>query len=131
MPHDGFARVAAMEASLYMRNQLLRDADWASMAHSLEVRTPLVDVTLLERVAALGMPASDAPAKQELALAPSTPLPAAITTRAKTGFGVPVGSWMPGATGGGRAAAHGYSRQWARYVAAHQPTSTAPGRLAA
>ena len=29
--------------ALYMRNQLLRDTDWASMAHSLEVRVPLVD----------------------------------------------------------------------------------------
>ncbi len=26
-----------------MRNQLLRDTDWASMAHALEVRVPLVD----------------------------------------------------------------------------------------
>jgi len=31
-----------------MRNQLLRDADWAGMAHSLEIRVPLVDVELLE-----------------------------------------------------------------------------------
>ena len=30
-----------------MRNQLLRDTDWASMAHSLEVRVPLVDSVLL------------------------------------------------------------------------------------
>jgi asparagine synthase (glutamine-hydrolysing) len=36
-----------MESSLYMRNQLLRDTDWASMAHSLEVRVPLVDSKLL------------------------------------------------------------------------------------
>ena len=36
-----------LESSLYMRNQLLRDTDWASMAHSLEVRVPLVDVELL------------------------------------------------------------------------------------
>ena len=42
-PGHPFARVAALEASLYMRNQLLRDTDWASMAHSLEVRVPLVD----------------------------------------------------------------------------------------
>ena len=30
-----------------MRNQLLRDADWAGMAHSLEIRTPLVDIAAL------------------------------------------------------------------------------------
>ena len=131
MPREGFARVATMEASLYMRNQLLRDTDWASMAHSLEVRTPLVDATLLEQIAALGAPAPAAPAKQELALAPSTPLPAVVTQRKKTGFGVPVGSWMPGAMAGGHEPAYGYARQWARYVAAHQPASNAPVRLAA
>ena len=49
-PH---AKVATLEASLYMRNQLLRDTDWASMAHSLEVRVPLVDSVLLQRMAAL------------------------------------------------------------------------------
>ena len=37
------SRVAALELSWYMRNQLLRDADWAGMAHSLEIRVPLVD----------------------------------------------------------------------------------------
>ena len=41
-PNTDFGRVATLEASLYLRNQLLRDTDWASMAHSLEVRTPLV-----------------------------------------------------------------------------------------
>ena len=46
-PVQPFARVATLEASLYMRNQLLRDTDWASMAHSLEVRVPLVDAELL------------------------------------------------------------------------------------
>ena len=56
-----------MEAALYMRNQLLRDTDWASMAHSLEVRTPLVDAVLLQHVAALGPPDAELPGKQELA----------------------------------------------------------------
>src|SRR5262245_52971677 len=32
-PAQPLARVATLEASLYMRNQLLRDTDWASMAH--------------------------------------------------------------------------------------------------
>ena len=29
-------KVAALEMGWYMRNQLLRDADWAGMAHSLK-----------------------------------------------------------------------------------------------
>ena len=41
------------KSSLYMRNQLLRDTDWASMAHSLEVRVPLVDAVLLAKLAGM------------------------------------------------------------------------------
>ena len=41
-PGNAFARIAALESSLYLRNQILRDTDWASMAHSLEVRVPLL-----------------------------------------------------------------------------------------
>ncbi len=40
--------VSALEMQWYMRNQLLRDADWAGMAHSLEIRVPLVDLQLLQ-----------------------------------------------------------------------------------
>ena len=39
-----------MESALYMRNQLLRDSDWAGMAHSLEIRVPMVDTELLRRL---------------------------------------------------------------------------------
>ncbi len=45
--HTARARVTALELSWYMRHQLLRDSDWASMAHSLELRVPLVDTELL------------------------------------------------------------------------------------
>ena len=38
---DDWLAVSALEMSCYMRNQLLRDADWAGMAHSLEIRVPL------------------------------------------------------------------------------------------
>ena len=124
MPTDSFARVATLEASLYMRNQLLRDTDWASMAHSLEVRTPFVDLVLLERIATLGPPVRGAPAKQEIACAPSRPLPSIVTERRKTGFGVPVMSWMPGArAASARTSPYGYAREWAQYVATNQATT--------
>ena len=32
-----------LETDFYMKNQLLRDADWASMANSVELRMPFVD----------------------------------------------------------------------------------------
>jgi hypothetical protein len=43
-------KVTALETVWYMRHQLLRDTDWASMAHSLEARVPLVDIALLRTV---------------------------------------------------------------------------------
>ena len=50
-PGSDVARVCALESAHYMRNQLLRDADWAGMAHGVEIRVPLVDVTLLRSLA--------------------------------------------------------------------------------
>src|SRR5262249_41433433 len=40
------AQIAALESCWYMRNQLLRDTDWSSMAHGVEVRVPFVDLAL-------------------------------------------------------------------------------------
>jgi asparagine synthase (glutamine-hydrolysing) len=86
-PGTPFGRVAAMEASLYMRNQLLRDSDWASMAHSVEVRTPLVDAALLRQLASTLLECRD---KSTLA----APLPDWLRDRKKTGFFVPMRDWM-------------------------------------
>ncbi len=91
-PATGFARVATLEAALYMRNQLLRDTDWASMAHSLEVRTPLVDAWLLRQLAPLLMHEGQA-SKQYFAEAPRPRLPAYLRNRPKTGFTVPLIAW--------------------------------------
>jgi asparagine synthase (glutamine-hydrolysing) len=92
-PGTPFGRVAALEASLYMRNQLLRDTDWASMAHSLEVRTPLVDAVLLRQIAPLLMVEKQR-CKRHFAESPSKPLPAWLAGRRKTGFSVPLAEWM-------------------------------------
>lgn len=94
VPKSSFAKVATLESSLYMRNQLLRDTDWASMAHSLEVRVPLVDVHLLREVAThtTSQPASSP--KRVLATSPSRPLPKAVIDRAKTGFTTPIQQWL-------------------------------------
>lgn len=86
-------KVSAMEMSWYMRSQLLRDTDWASMAHSLEIRVPLVDLKLLRAVA----PMFCAPhplTKRDMALTSAKPLPSALIDRKKTGFVVPVQDWL-------------------------------------
>lgn len=92
-PATPFGKVATLETALYMRNQLLRDTDWASMAHSLEVRVPLVDPVLLGQIAP-AMVARGAVGKGVLAAAPTQPLPDAVTNRRKTGFYTPVDQWI-------------------------------------
>src|SRR5206468_11479119 len=80
-PGTAFARVAALESSLLMRNQLLRDIDWASMAHSLEVRVPLVDAFLLRQVASAVFIGCRRDGKEMLGRPPRTPLPESILER--------------------------------------------------
>ena len=92
-PGNAFARVAALESSLYLRNQLLRDMDWASMAHSLEVRVPLVDAHLLRKIAPALVTRRER-GKQLLAAAPRPPLPAEVRQRRKTGFTLPIKEWL-------------------------------------
>ena len=92
-PRTAFARVAVLESSLYMRNQLLRDTDWASMAHSLEVRVPLVDIKLLSQLASITA-RNGSLSKHMLANSPAVPLPARVIERPKTGFETPIQSWM-------------------------------------
>jgi asparagine synthase (glutamine-hydrolysing) len=92
-PSTAFGKVATLESSLYLRNQLLRDTDWASMAHSLEVRVPLVDAALLRNVASAVASAPQA-GKRMLAASPRTPVPDAIVARAKTGFNTPIKDWL-------------------------------------
>jgi asparagine synthase (glutamine-hydrolysing) len=93
-PGTPFARVMALESSLLLRSQLLRDIDWASMAHSLEVRVPLVDAFLLRQVAPAILANGGRNPKDLLAASPRQPLPAAILERRKSGFTVPIRTWM-------------------------------------
>jgi asparagine synthase (glutamine-hydrolysing) len=52
-PRSDVGRVCLLESAHYMRNQMLRDADWAGMAHGVEIRVPLVDFPSLADVAPL------------------------------------------------------------------------------
>jgi asparagine synthase (glutamine-hydrolysing) len=98
-PKSDTARVCVLESAHYMRNQLLRDADWAGMAHSLEIRVPLVDFKLLGALASSIPAITGGAGKAALAAAPATPLPKEVVTRAKSGFGVPTGAWLNAVAG--------------------------------
>jgi asparagine synthase (glutamine-hydrolysing) len=93
-PGSDVSRVCVLESAHYMRNQLLRDADWAGMAHSLEIRVPLVDFALLRTLAPAIPSIAPGAGKAALAAAPNAPLPKEVVTRVKSGFGVPTGAWI-------------------------------------
>ena len=47
---DDKIAISQLESQIYLKNQLLRDSDWASMSHSVELRTPFVDFFLLKEI---------------------------------------------------------------------------------
>jgi asparagine synthase (glutamine-hydrolysing) len=88
-----YSAVAWLESTLYLRNQLLRDTDWSSMTHSLEIRTPFVDIDLF-RALAPQLRGVQPPNKKMLIAGMSKPLQALIENRPKRGFQVPIREWM-------------------------------------
>jgi asparagine synthase (glutamine-hydrolysing) len=118
---DMTAAVGLLESTCYLRNQLLRDGDWASMDHSLELRTPLVDSQLLAELAPFVSGFRSGVGKALMSQSPVAPLPAAIASRPKTGFGVPMARWLSNSIGGGadqRQNGRLHGKFWARHWAA-------------
>lgn len=121
-----WAAVHLMESTQYMRNQLLRDADWASMAHSLELRVPLVDAELRATLAGAGFEPARSAGKAELARRAAPELPGALLRRPKSGFSIPVMRWIDEQTGlGARPGAA--SRKLALRVLAHHGVEPSAG----
>jgi asparagine synthase (glutamine-hydrolysing) len=126
--HSSFAQVAAIEYSWYLRSQLLRQSDWAGMMHSLEIRVPLVDRILFNKVAPLVV--RGCLTKQDLGLTPIKSLPGRVLTQRKQIFRVPVREWLLDAAlsrfGKTKPTQRGL-RDWARFVFAEYggPTSMA------
>jgi asparagine synthase (glutamine-hydrolysing) len=89
--------ISRLELGGYMMNTLLRDTDAMSMAHSLEVRVPFVDVKLVDFV--LSLPGEwklgNGP-KPLLADAMNDLLPREFMGRPKMGFTLPFEKWMQG-----------------------------------
>lgn len=99
LAEDNTLALAQIESTTYLRNQLLRDSDWASMYHSVELRTPLVDAHLLNGLQPNLGSFRHFPGKKLLAYAPSKPLPEVIINRRKSGFFIPVKRWLQEAYG--------------------------------
>ena len=84
-------KVAYLEMTNYLPNQLLRDADQMSMAHSLEIRVPLLDDRMVEAAFHIDPSVRMAPGKRALAQAAGLPPPTE-----KRGFTLPFDEWLRG-----------------------------------
>lgn len=93
---DPFQIVSAWELRTYMADVLLRDSDVFSMAHSLELRVPFVDLKLLNWLWPQPAQFKYDPrrTKHALAAAVADVVPAAIRQRRKQGFTLPFPVWM-------------------------------------
>jgi asparagine synthase (glutamine-hydrolysing) len=92
----GVAGLQLLDIETYLPGDLLLKADLASMAHSLELRSPFLD----HEVVALGLALPDSlktrgrEGKVALRRAFAADLPAEVAGRGKAGFGVPLGRWF-------------------------------------
>lgn len=84
-------RVMLLEMAHYLPNQLLRDTDQMSMSHSLEIRVPLLDDSLVKVALALPAAVRAQPGKALLAQAANLESP-----NAKRPFALPFEQWMRG-----------------------------------
>ncbi len=82
----------------YLPNDLLVKVDIASMANSLEARSPFLDHNLIEFAASLpeGMKMRGLETKSLLKKVAARLVPKDVIYRRKMGFGVPVGRWFRG-----------------------------------
>ena len=93
------AWISRAELGTYTHDQLLRDTDVMSMAHSLEVRVPLLDHRLVEGVLRLSetVKANGHGPKSLLLEALGPDLPAPVRDRSsKQGFTFPLDPWLCG-----------------------------------
>jgi asparagine synthase (glutamine-hydrolysing) len=91
-------RLMQVDIETYLPNAILTKVDRASMAHSLEVRSPFLDHEVVEFTSAI--PARykrrGRDGKRLLKAAFASDLPRTVLERSKQGFGVPVDEWFRG-----------------------------------
>lgn len=98
--YDEVTAVSYLECNHYLLSTLLRDTDQMSMAHSLEVRVPLIDHELVEYVMKIEgeykLSRTDMTPKRLLVRALAGGLPPETVYRPKTPFAFPWEPWLRG-----------------------------------
>jgi len=95
---DPLSLIQYLDMKTYLVGDILTKVDRASMAHSLEVRVPLLDDPFVEWVSGLQpqMKLRGQEGKYALKKALEPHLPRDVLYRQKMGFGVPLGKWFRG-----------------------------------
>ena len=95
---DPLALIQYLDLKTYLVGDINTKVDRASMAHSLEVREPLMDHELVEWLATLpsSLKIRNGESKYLLKKAMEPHLPADIMYRPKMGFSVPLARWLRG-----------------------------------
>ncbi len=94
---DAVNQASILDMCGYLSNTLLRDTDTMSMAHGLEVRVPLIDHKLVERMLALPGALKVRPREPKKLLVDAVGnLPPEIVNRPKRGFELPFKHWLLG-----------------------------------
>jgi asparagine synthase (glutamine-hydrolysing) len=96
--HDPLTAAQRCDIAYYLPGDLLPKVDIASMANSLEVRSPLLDHRLVALMLAVPpeIRVRRGERKRVLALAMEGILPRETLRRRKQGFGVPIAAWLRG-----------------------------------
>ncbi|MBT8444158.1 MAG: amidotransferase 1, exosortase A system-associated [Gammaproteobacteria bacterium] len=96
--HDGVSLVQYLDFKTYLPGDILTKVDRASMAHSLEVRVPLLDHEFVSWVSGLdpALKLSGREGKYIFKKSLEPYLPSDILYRPKMGFAVPLANWFRG-----------------------------------
>jgi asparagine synthase (glutamine-hydrolysing) len=97
-PAPGITGLQLLDLATYLPGDLLPKSDIASMAHSLELRSPLLDHRVVELGLALPETLKQHGREGKVALrrAFAAELPPPVAQRGKSGFGVPLARWFRG-----------------------------------
>lgn len=89
-------RASWFEINIYMQNQLLKDTDFMSMSHGVEVRVPFLDINFIKLVSSIhpSIKFGEYQKKKLLIEAYKDKLPEQIWNRSKMGFTFPFQEWM-------------------------------------
>ena len=93
---DVLSRLQYIDTKWYLPEDILTKVDRMSMAHSLEVRAPLRDYTLVEYAASLppSLKLKGSESKYLFRKMAARYLPPQVFTKVKQGFAIPEGAWF-------------------------------------